>query len=80
MGERSYAWRVVREPLGEFNPEPVVRYRFIETGRDGVRRVYRRADWGDTLPDLARLLGDMAEALTRPVLVERDGRLEEDTP
>ena len=80
MAEPSWAWRMVREPLVAHNPEPVLRYRYVRTERDGVRRLELpgSGDWGDTIPDLARHLGDLAEALTRPILVERDGRLVEE--
>ena len=82
MAERTWAWRVVREPLAASNPDPVLRYRYVRTDRDGVRRLefVGSGYWGDTVPDLARHLGDLAEALTRPVLTELDGRLEEETP
>ena len=79
MAKRTWAWRVVREPLSEGHLESVLRYRYVRTDEDGTRylTLMGSGDWSDTIPGLARLLGDLAEALTRPVLVERDGRLEE---
>jgi hypothetical protein len=56
-----------------------VRFVYVQTV-DGVMRRYTVSErpWGDTPADLARQLGDLAEALTRPVLVEREGVLVEE--
>jgi len=76
---RSYAWCMVREPLTATNTELVVRFVYVQTV-DEMMQHYTVSErpWGDSPADLARLLGDMAEALTRPVLVERDGVLVEE--
>lgn len=81
-GQRLLNYHMVRGALSDTSHAPGLRFRLVETSHDGTRRYYDagRALWGTTPADLARQLGDLAEALTRPVLVERDGRLVEETP